>query len=161
MDLDHTLWGGVIGDDGLEGIQIGELGIGHAFEELQTWLKELKNRGIILAVCSKNDEEKAKEPFLKHPDMVLRLEDISMFVANWEDKASNIKRIQETINIGMDSIVFLDDNPFERNLVRQMIPDITVPELPEDPAEYLHYLRNLNLFETISYSEADKDRTRQ
>ena len=161
MDLDHTLWGGVIGDDGLEGIQIGELGIGHAFEELQTWLKELKNRGIILAVCSKNDEEKAKEPFLKHPDMVLRLEDISMFVANWEDKASNIKRIQETINIGMDSVVFLDDNPFERNLVRQMIPDITVPELPEDPAEYLHYLRNLNLFETISYSEADKDRTRQ
>lgn len=160
-DLDNTLWGGVIGDDGLEGIQIGELGLGHAFEEFQMWLKELKSRGIILAVCSKNNEDTAKEPFLKHPEMVLHLDDFSMFVANWEDKASNIRYIQETINIGMDSIVFLDDNPFERNQVRSMIPDITVPELPEDPAMYLSYLKRLNLFETASYSESDKDRTKQ
>lgn len=160
-DLDNTLWGGVIGDDGLEGIQIGELGLGHAFEELQMWLKELKRRGIILAVCSKNNEETAKEPFLKHSEMVLHLDDFSVFVANWEDKASNIRRIQQTLNIGMDSIVFLDDNPFERNQVRAMIPDITVPELPEDPSLYLSYLKSLNLFETASYSETDKDRTRQ
>lgn len=161
LDLDNTLWGGVIGDDGLKSIQIGELGLGHAFSEFQMWLKELKNRGIILAICSKNNEDTAKEPFEKHPEMVLRLDDISMFVANWENKASNIKNIQATLNIGMDSMVFIDDNPFERNLVRGMIPDITVPELPEDPALYLSYLKSLNLFETASYSENDKDRTKQ
>lgn len=161
LDLDNTLWGGVIGDDGLKSIQIGELGLGHAFSEFQMWLKELKNRGILLAICSKNNEDTAKEPFEKHPEMVLRLDDISMFVANWENKASNIKNIQATLNIGMDSMVFIDDNPFERNLVRGMIPDITVPELPEDPALYLSYLKSLNLFETASYSENDKDRTKQ
>ncbi len=161
LDLDQTLWGGVIGDDGLEGIQIGELGIGHAFWEFQLWLKELTKRGVILAVCSKNDEEKAKEPFLKHPEMALRLEDIAVFIANWEDKAGNIRKIAEILNLGMDSFVFIDDNPFERNLVRSMLPEVTVPELPEDPALYLSYLKEQNLFETISYSEADQDRTRQ
>lgn len=161
LDLDNTLWGGVIGDDGMEGIQIGELGLGHAFTELQRWLKELKNRGIILCVCSKNNEDTAKEPFEKHPEMVLRLDDISLFVANWQDKASNIRYIQKTINIGMDSIVFLDDNPFERNLVKETVEGITVPELPEDPSLYLSYLQSLNLFETTSYSENDKDRTKQ
>ena len=160
LDLDNTLWGGVIGDDGLENIQIGELGLGQAFSRLQQWLKELKQRGMILAVCSKNEEAAAKEPFLKHPEMVLRLDDISMFVANWEDKAANIRRIQQTLNIGMDSIVFLDDNPFERNAVKSLIPDITVPDLPEDPSEYLDYLQQLNLFETASYSKADADRTK-
>lgn len=161
LDLDNTLWGGVIGDDGLEGIQIGELGVGHAFQALQQWLKELTGRGILLAVCSKNDEEKAKEPFEKHPEMVLRLSDIAMFVANWEDKASNIQAIQKTLNIGMDSLVFLDDNPFERNLVRSMLPEITVPELPEDPAGVLSFLQAQNYFETVSYSEEDQNRTRQ
>lgn len=161
LDLDNTLWGGVIGDDGLSGIQIGELGTGHAFSDFQAWLKELKNRGMLLAVCSKNNEPAAKEPFEKHPEMILRLDDISMFVANWEDKASNIRNIQKTLNIGMDSLVFLDDNPFERNLVRSMIPEITVPELPEDPALYLQYLRSLNLFETASYSAEDAGRTQQ
>ena len=160
-DLDNTLWGGVIGDDGLNGIQIGELGVGHAFEDLQRWLKSLKERGIILAVCSKNEENNAREPFEKHPEMVLTLDDISIFVANWEDKASNIRYIQRTLNIGMDSMVFLDDNPFERNLVKSMIPEITVPDLPEDPALYLDYLKSLNLFETASYSATDQDRTKQ
>lgn len=161
LDLDNTLWGGVIGDDGLSGIQIGELGTGHAFSDFQKWLKELKNRGILLTVCSKNNEETAKEPFEKHPEMVLRLEDFSMFVANWEDKARNIRTIQQALNIGMDSMVFLDDNPFERELVRIMIPEITVPELPEDPALYLQYLRGLDLFETASYSREDAGRTEQ
>lgn len=159
LDLDNTLWGGVIGDDGMGGIEIGELGSGHAFSDLQMWLKELKNRGVVLAVCSKNNEDTAKEPFLKHPEMVLRLEDISIFVANWDDKVSNIRHIQQTLNLGMDSFVFLDDNPFERNMVRTMITNITVPELPEDPAQYLTYLQGLNLFETSSYSEEDKNRT--
>ena len=161
LDLDNTLWGGVIGDDGLSGIQIGELGTGHAFSDFQKWLKELKNRGILLTVCSKNNEDTAKEPFEKHPEMVLRLEDFSIFVANWEDKARNIRTIQQALNIGMDSMVFLDDNPFERELVRTMIPEITVPELPEDPALYLQYLRGLDLFETASYSREDAGRTEQ
>ncbi len=160
-DLDNTLWGGVIGDDGLGGIEIGELGRGHAFTNLQRWLRQLKECGIILAICSKNNEDTAKEPFEKHEEMVLRLSDISVFVANWDDKASNIKLIQETLNIGMDSIVFLDDNPFERNLVRQMIPEITVPELPEDPALYLEYLQEQNYFEVASFTGASSDRTAQ
>lgn len=159
VDLDNTLWGGVIGDDGLEGIQIGELGQGHAFTEFQTWLKELKNRGVMLAVCSKNDEANAKEPFLRHPEMVLKLDDFSAFVANWEDKASNIRRIQKELNIGLDSMVFFDDNPFERNLVRTMLPEVEVPELPEDPAEYTAFARMQNLFDTNSYSDEDRVRT--
>ena len=161
LDLDNTLWGGVIGDDGLNGIQIGELGDGPAFVHLQHWLKALRERGILLTVCSKNNEDTAKEPFLHHPEMVLHLDDISMFVANWEDKASNIRHIQQTLNIGMDSMVFLDDNHFERNLVRSMIPELTVPELPEDPARYVSYLQDLNLFETASYSQDDAKRTKQ
>ena len=160
-DLDNTLWGGVIGDDGMGGIEIGELGRGHAFTDLQRWLKQLKECGIILAVCSKNNEDTAKEPFEKHEEMILRLSDISVFVANWDDKASNIKLIQQTLNIGMDSIVFLDDNPFERNLVRELIPDIEVPELPEDPALYLQFLQEQNYFEVASFTGANSDRTAQ
>ncbi|MBR3627208.1 MAG: HAD family hydrolase [Bacteroidaceae bacterium] len=162
LDLDNTVWGGVIGDDGLEGIQLGHgLGIGKAFTEFQMWVKKLKQRGVIICVASKNNEDTAKEPFEKHPDMVLKLEDIAVFQANWETKVDNIRTIQRILNIGFDSMVFLDDNPFERNIVRENIPDITVPELPQDPGEYLEYLYSLNLFETASYSQADKDRTKQ
>ena len=162
LDLDNTVWGGVVGDEGWENIQVGHgLGIGKAFSEFQQWVKKLKNRGIIVCVCSKNDEDKAKEPFEKNPEMVLKLDDISVFVANWENKADNIRTIQSILNIGFDSMVFLDDNPFERNLVRENVPGVTVPELPEDPGEYLEYLYTQNLFETASYSSADKDRTKQ
>lgn len=162
LDLDNTLWGGVIGDDGLEGIQLGHgLGIGKAFSEFQQWVKKLRQRGIIICVASKNDEATAKEPFLHHPDMVLSLDDIAVFQANWDTKVDNIRTIQHILNIGFDSMVFLDDNPFERAIVREHIEGITVPELPDDPALYLEYLYSLNLFETASYSVADKDRTRQ
>ena len=161
LDLDNTLWGGVIGDDGLSGIEIGELGAGLAYTEFQAWLKELKKRGILLAVCSKNEEAAAKEPFKKHSDMILRLEDFAIFVANWENKAANIRYIQQTLNIGIDSMIFIDDNLFERDLVRSLIPEITVPELPDDPAEYLTYLQKLNLFETVSFSSEDAKRTDQ
>ena len=162
LDLDNTVWGGVIGDDGLEGLELGHgLGIGKAFTEFQMWIKKLKQRGIIICVASKNNEEIAKEPFEKHPDMILKLDDIAVFQANWETKVDNIRTIQGILNIGFDSMVFLDDNPFERNIVRENIPGITVPELPEDPAMYLEYLYSLNLFETASYSNADKDRTKQ
>ena len=162
LDLDNTVWGGVIGDDGLEGIELGHgLGIGKAFTEFQMWVKKLKQRGIIICVASKNNEETAKEPFERHPDMVLKLDDIAVFMANWETKVDNIRAIQGILNIAFDSMVFLDDNPFERNMVRENIPGITVPELPEDPGKYLEYLYSLNLFETASYSQADKDRTKQ
>ena len=161
VDLDNTLWGGIIGDDGIENIQIGSLGIGKAYSEFQYWIKKLKHRGIIIAVCSKNTESIAKEPFEKHPDMVLRLDDIAVFIANWEHKAENIRRIQGILNIGFDSMVFVDDNPCERDAVRENIPSLCVPELPEDPAEYLEYLYQLNLFETVSLSEEDAERTQQ
>lgn len=161
VDLDNTMWGGVIGDDGINNIQLGELGIGKAFTQLQKWIKELRQRGIIIAVCSKNEESIAKEVFTNHPDMILRLEDISIFVANWSNKGDNIKYIQQVLNIGMDSLVFIDDNPFERDLVRAMIPEVVVPELPKDPAEYLPYLMHLNLFETISFTKEDLVRTKK
>ena len=106
MDLDNTIWGGIIGDDGLENIQIGSLGIGKAFSEFQYWIKKLKNRGIIVAVCSKNNESVAKAPFENHPDMVLQLEDITVFIANWDNKVDNIRKIQSILNIGFDSMVF-------------------------------------------------------
>jgi FkbH-like protein len=159
LDLDNTLWGGIIGDDGIENIQLGSLGIGKSFTEFQYWIKKLRQRGVILAVCSKNDDPVARKPFTDHPDMVLKLDDVAVFVANWKNKVDNIYYIQSVLNIGFDSMVFLDDNPFERNMVRENIQGIIVPELPEDPAHYLEYLYQLNLFETISVSEEDLTRT--
>lgn len=158
LDLDNTLWGGVVGDDGLEGIGLGDLDEGGAFRSFQQYLRELSRRGIMLAVCSKNNETLARQVFQEHPGMVLKEEHIATFVANWEDKATNIHRIRETLNIGFDSMVFLDDNPFERNLVRQLIPQIIVPELPEEPALYVRFLSELNLFETASHSNLDAKR---
>jgi FkbH-like protein len=160
LDLDNTVWGGVIGDDGVENIEIGELGLGKAFTRLQCWAKELQRRGILIAVCSKNTEAVAKEPFERHPDMVLKLEDISVFVANWDDKVSNIRYIQSMLNIGFDSMVFVDDNPFERELVKSGLPEVTVPSLPEDPADYMDFLQELNLFEAGTSSALDADRTK-
>jgi FkbH-like protein len=161
LDLDNTLWGGVIGDDGLEGIALGEFDEGEAFVGLQRFIRELKRRGIILAVVSKNEHANAVLPFREHPHMALKEEDISVFVANWDNKADNIRLIQKTLNIGFDSLVFLDDNPFERNIVREFLPEVVVPELPEDPSLYLQSLADLNLFETASFSEADLQRADQ
>jgi FkbH-like protein len=159
LDLDNTLWGGVIGDDGLEKIEIGTLGIGKAFTDLQYWMLKLRQRGILLAVCSKNTEAIARQPFEMHPDMVLSLEDIAVFQANWGNKVDNIRRIGEALNIGLDSMVFLDDSPFERNMVREALPEVLVPELPDDPAEFLEYLYPLHLFETVSLTTEDEERT--
>lgn len=159
LDLDNTLWGGIIGDDGLENIQIGDLQQGKAFTELQYWARELERRGIMLAICSKNDEVIAKGPFEKHPDMVLTLDDITIFVANWDSKVDNIKKIKSFLNIGYDAIVFIDDNPYERGVVKRHLPEITVPDLPEDPADYLPFLCGLNLFETTAYTQDDRKRT--
>jgi FkbH-like protein len=159
LDLDNTLWGGVIGDDGVNGIKLSSHGEGEPFHLLQSFFRELSRRGVLLAVCSKNDITNAMSPFLNHPEMVLRREHIAAFVANWDDKAQNIRRIQETLKIGLDSIVFLDDNSFERNLVRELLPGVIVPELPEDPADYLTAISVLNLFEITSFSSEDLKRT--
>lgn len=157
-DLDNTLWGGVIGDDGMEGIALGPFGEGEPFFRLQHYLLDLKRRGIVLAVCSKNDHANALEPFTSHPEMVLRQDDIAVFVANWNPKPDNIRQIKETLNIGYDSMVFLDDNAFERQLVRETLPDVIVPELPDDPADYVRAIAELNLFEVTSFSDEDRRR---
>jgi FkbH-like protein len=158
-DLDGVLWGGIVGEVGTAGIEIGELGPGRAFSDLQRWIRALSRRGVAIAVCSKNDEATAKEPFLTHPDMVLRLDDISVFIANWNDKASNIIYIREILNIGFDSIVFIDDSPAERDLVRRMLPEVVVPELPQDASLVLRTLQEANLFETAAVSDEDRRRT--
>jgi FkbH-like protein len=158
LDLDNTLWGGVVGDDGPLGISIGPHGDGEAFYHFQQYLYWLKQRGILLAVCSKNGMENALSPFAQNPGMVLNREDITVFVANWENKADNIRSIRETLGIGFDSMVFLDDNAFERNLVRELLPEVVVPELPEDPADYVRALNELNLFEASSFSAEDAAR---
>lgn len=159
LDLDNTLWGGIIGDDGLEGIRLGHGSPeGELFQMFQHFLLALKNRGIVLAVCSKNERETALKVFREHPDMILKEKDIAVFMVNWENKADNIRHIQRVFNIGFDSMVFLDDNPFERNLVRRELPEVIVPELPEDPADFIKFLSELNLFETASFSEEDTRR---
>ena len=134
LDLDNTLWGGVIGDDGLGGIRLGQGDPeSEAFVAFQRYVKGLRQRGVILAVCSKNTDSIAREVFEKHPDMVLRLDDIACFIANWDDKATNLGRIAEQLNIGLNSLVFVDDNPAERSIVRQLRPEVAVPELPWTP----------------------------
>lgn len=157
-DLDNTLWGGILGDDGLEGIELDPFGHGEPYHRLQHYLRDLKRRGVVLAVCSKNDHDTAIRPFREHPEMVLREEDVAVFVANWGPKPDNIRLIGDTLQIGLDSIVFLDDSPFERQLVRETLPEVLVPELPDDPADYVRVLCELNLFETASYSDEDRRR---
>ncbi len=159
LDLDNTLWGGIVGDDGVDGIQLSHGEEGEAFLLFQSFLLDLKKRGVLLAACSKNDPENAKLPFTQRPEMILKLDDFAVFVANWEDKPGNIRLIQETLNIGFDSLLFLDDSAFERNFVRQALPDVVVPEMPEDPAQFVKFLTELNLFEVASHSEADSSRT--
>jgi FkbH-like protein len=159
LDLDNTLWGGVIGDDGLDGIQLGQgTAIGEAYVAFQRYAQRLARRGIILAVCSKNDKANATEPFAKHPDMLLKSSDIACFVANWQDKASNLRSIAKRLNIGLDALVFADDNPFERNLVRQELPEVAVPELPEDPAFYAQTIANAGYFEALTVTKEDEER---
>jgi FkbH-like protein len=162
LDLDNTLWGGVIGDDGLDGIVLGQGGaVGEAYLSFQRYCAALSSRGIILAVCSKNDEANARLPFREHPEMVLRENDIACFVANWNDKATNLRTIAATLNIGIDSLVFADDNPAERQLIRKELPAVQVPELPEDPALYADMIANAGYFEGLTITAEDQERGRQ
>ena len=162
MDLDNTLWGGVVGDDGVEGLVLGQgSALGEAFTAFQEYARELSQRGIILAVCSKNDEANALEPFDRHPEMVLKRGDIACFVANWSDKAANIRAIAEQLNIGIDSLVFVDDNPFERTLVRQELPMVAVPEVGDDPALYAQIISDAGYFEGLGITDEDRRRSGQ
>ncbi|MBF0445817.1 MAG: HAD family hydrolase [Magnetococcales bacterium] len=162
LDLDNTLWGGVIGDDGLDGIVLGQgNALGEAFLEIQRTALNLRKRGIVLAVCSKNDEINARMPFRKHPDMILKEDHIAVFLANWNDKASNLEEIARVLNIGLDALVFLDDNPAERAQVREALPQVAVPELPDDPAFYPRALLGGGYFEAIAYTPDDQQRAQQ
>ena len=159
LDLDNTVWGGVIGDDGLEGIQIAQGDArGEAHLAVQRLALDLRQRGIVLAVCSKNTDEVAREPFEKHPEMLLRLDHIAVFQANWNDKATNIQAIAEELSLGLDAMVFLDDNPVERGLVRQLLPQVAVPELPEEPAYYTRTLAAAGYFEAVAFANEDLKR---
>ncbi len=160
LDLDQTIWGGILEEAGVQNVNIfPDDPIGEAFLDFQKYLKGLKERGIILAVCSKNDEEYAKEVFIKNQNMILKLEDISCFVANWENKVENIRSIADTLNIGLNSIVFVDDNPVERDLVRQVLPEVEVIELSDDPANYVLDMEHGKYFEWLSVTEEDIGRT--
>jgi FkbH-like protein len=162
LDLDNTLWAGVVGDDGLDGIVLGEGSpVGEAHLALQRYAKQLKDRGVILAVCSKNDLKVAEAAFREHPEMVLRRSDIAAFVANWDDKAENLKIIANRLNIGIDSLVFVDDNPAERARVRQSLPMVAVPELPDDAAHYVRCLAEAGYFEAIAFTSEDRHRAEQ
>ncbi len=162
LDLDNTLWGGVIGDDGLEGIRLGEgSAVGEAHAGLQRYAKLLKDRGVILAVCSKNDLATAEAAFRDHPEMVLRRSDIAAFVANWNDKVKNLRAIAEQLNIGLDSLVFVDDNPAERARVRESLPMVAVPELPADAAHYVRCIADAGYFEAVSFTDEDRHRAGQ
>lgn len=148
LDLDNTLWGGVVGEEGSDGVLLDPNDpLGEAFLAFQRYVLDLKNRGIILAVCSKNDIEIAREPFDSNPLMLLKFDDISCFVANWSDKVSNIKAIAKRINIGLDSLVFFDDNPTERALVSKYLPEVLTVDVPDDPALYVRALEEAHPFD--------------
>jgi len=162
LDLDNTLWGGVVADDGLEGIDLGDTSPrGEAFKAFQKYIVSLKQRGVLLAVCSKNDFARAAEPFAKHPDMVLRMEDIVCFKANWEPKSENIRAMAPLLNLGLDSFVFVDDNPAEIDIVRQFVPEVTTILLGPDPSDYVAQLADCRLFEPRSITHEDAGRTSQ
>jgi FkbH-like protein len=162
MDLDNTIWGGVVGDDGVEGLVLGQgSALGEAFVQFQEYARELSSRGVILAVVSKNDEKNALEPFERHPEMALKRDDIASFVANWSDKPDNLRAVAEELNIGVDALVFIDDNPFERELVRRELPMVAVPEVTDDPTTYAQTLADAGYFEAVAIADEDRSRSGQ
>ncbi len=162
LDLDNTLWGGVVADDGLEGIELGDTSPrGEAFKAFQKYIASLQQRGVLLAVVSKNDHARAAEAFEKHPEMILRMSDIVSFKANWDPKSDNLRRMAAELNLGLDSFVFVDDNPAEIEIVRQFAPEVTTILLGPDPAGYVSQLADCRLFEPRSITSEDAERTGQ
>jgi len=161
VDLDNTLWGGVVGDDGVENVHIGEGDpLGEAFKALQEYLLRLKDRGLLLAVCSKNEDHNARAPFRERPEMVLRESDFAAFVANWLPKSQNLRTIATSLNLGLDSLVLVDDNPAEREEVRQGAPEVRVVELSDDPADYPRLLDRTGWLDIVSLSAEDRKRAK-
>lgn len=159
LDLDNTLWGGVVGDDGVENLQLGrDHPVGEAYQSFQRYAKSLRDRGILLAVCSKNDVENAKAGF-SHPDSVLKLDDFSAFKANWNPKCDNIREIAHELNIGLDSFVFVDDNPVERAIVAAQIPEVSVPEVGVDVTLFAEALQQEAFFEPVKILKDDLERS--
>lgn len=159
IDLDNTIWGGIIGEDGVEGISLGESYPGKYFKDFQNELLKLKNRGVVLAVCSKNNYEDVIAVLDNHPDMLLQKSDFANIKVNWEDKAANIKQIAEELNIGLDSIVFIDDSRFECELIKHELPEVQVVSLPQNPSSYVDTIHNLSAFETVSITDEDLNKT--
>ncbi|HTR24478.1 MAG TPA: HAD-IIIC family phosphatase [Terriglobales bacterium] len=159
VDLDNTLWGGIIGEDGMAGIKLGAEYPGAAFQALQRALLDLSRRGILLAVCSKNNLDDAMEAIEKHPGMLLRSKDFAAMRINWGDKSQSIREITQELNIGVDSLAFLDDNPFEREQVRAALPEVTVIDVAANPMEYAAAVRDCPVFERLSLSAEDQQRT--
>lgn len=159
LDLDNTLWGGVIGDDGVEGIKIGSGdAVSEAFAAFQKYVKLLANRGVILAVCSKNNPEIAKMGFDKEGS-ILQVNDFAVFEASWNDKASGLRKIAKQLNVGLDSFVFVDDNPVECNLIRQELPEVAVVNVIDDPADFIYQVEQGYWFQFQKYSNDDFART--
>jgi len=162
LDLDNTLWGGVIGDDGIEGIVLDQGDPrGEAFRSVQHAAADLRRRGVVLAVCSKNDESVAMLPFRSHPGMILKEGDIAAFMVNWDDKATNIERIAQQLDLGLDAMVLLDDNPVERAQVREALPEVAVPELGDDASQYARVLFAAGYFESVAFTKDDLARAAQ
>src|SRR5579863_7031821 len=159
VDLDNTLWGGVIGEDGMAGIKLGSEYPGAAYQALQRALLDLARRGILLAICSKNNPEDAMEVLEKHPGMLLRPKNFSAVRINWNDKAENLREIASKLNVGIDSLAFLDDNPVERGQIHSALPEVTVVDLPEDPIAYASAIRDCPVFERLALSNEDAQRT--
>lgn len=159
LDLDNTLWGGVVGDDGVEGIVLGQGDPrGEAYLDMQKAVLALKQRGILLAICSKNNADMALAAFRHHPAMLLKENDFAAMRIDWNDKASNIEAIAAELSLGLDSFVFVDDNPIEREQVRQALPQVAVLELSSNPATYSRTLLGRGYFESITFSEEDRKR---
>ncbi len=161
LDLDDTLWGGIVGDQGWENLRLGgHDSLGEAFVEFQKAIKDLQSRGVVLALASKNEESVALEAIRRHPEMVLREDDFVTWRINWEDKARNIADLTAELNLGMQSVVFIDDNPVERARVREALPEVFVPEWPEDKLLYAATLRSLSCFDAPAISREDLERTK-
>ena len=163
LDLDNTLWGGVLGEDGIDGIKLGGDYPGKAYSYWQRSLLELAHNGMILAVCSKNNEADVLEAWEKNPAMVLKREHFSAMRINWRDKATNMRELADELNIGLDSMVFLDDSPEERELVKQMLPEVEVPDFPEKPYELMPFFKSLveKYFRIYTITSEDRSKAEQ
>lgn len=159
LDLDDTLWGGVVGEVGPEGLDLGAGSpVGEAYVDFQRYLRDLRDRGVLLAVCSKNDPETARRPFRERPEMVLREEDFAAFAAGWGDKAAGLRGLAEELRLGLDALAFADDHPGERELVRHLLPEVAVIDLPEDPSRYVEAVDAARLFEPAGLTDEDRHR---